>query len=95
MLQGHIPKFYRLPDSQVADFLELLVDNVLQTESNSPISGEVDWQRQTVVIPAGSHSVKWLYSKDGSLSRGSDCGWVDKVVYARKGVTPVLLLLLN
>lgn len=78
------------------DFLELLVDNVLQSGSNSPISGEVDWQQKTVVIPAGSHIIKWLYSKDGSLSRGSDCGWVDKVGYTRKGLpNPVLLLLFD
>jgi hypothetical protein len=25
------------------------------------------------------HTLKWRYTKDGSVDRGDDCGWVDKV----------------
>jgi hypothetical protein len=78
------------------DFLELLVDNVTQSGANSPISGNVDWQRKTVALPVGSHSVTWVYSKDESVSLGSDCGWVDQVAFTRQGViTPVLPFLLD
>jgi hypothetical protein len=78
------------------DLLELLLDNLPQSGANSPISGEVDWQRKTVAIPVGSHIVKWVYSKDASVSLGSDCGWVDQLVYTRKGViAPVLRYLLD
>ncbi len=58
-------------------------------------SGDKDWNITTITIPAGSHSVKWVYEKDDSVTVGSDCGWVDKVVFSRGKVFTVLLLLLD
>ena len=34
------------------------------------------WQNVSVSVPTGEHTIKWTYSKDGSDSAGSDCGWV-------------------
>lgn len=45
------------------------------------ISGEVKWQRQTVRIPAGSHVLRWDYTKDGSVSVGRDAAWVGSVTF--------------
>jgi hypothetical protein len=74
------------------DYLACYVDEV---EQPGRISGEVDWQQQMVAIPAGSHTVRWSYSKDGSVSRGSDCAWVDKVVAPRpNNALPIIILLL-
>ena len=86
--------FYRKVSSEADyDFLEVLVDNILQPGS---ISGEVDWRQQNLSIPAGSHIVKWIYSKDVSVSQGSDCGWVDKVTFksSSKALPQILELLL-
>ena len=33
----------------------------------------------------GSHTVEWRYDKDGSVSDGDDCGWIDDVVWAPEG----------
>jgi hypothetical protein len=78
------------------DFLEVFVGGALQPGS---ISGEVDWQQQNIFIPAGSHIIKWVYSKDAYVGLGSDCGWVDKISFtpSRKvSMMPALqLLLLN
>ena len=30
---------------------------------------------------AGEHEIEWVYLKDGSVSDGSDCGWVDDVAW--------------
>ena len=76
------------------DFLEVFMDEVLQPGA---ISGEVDWQQKTISMPAGSHMVKWSYSKDNAISLGADCGWVDKVSFrsSRQGsLIPALKLLL-
>jgi len=44
------------------------------------ISGEVGWQQKSYdVSGAGSHTLKWIYIKDGSEDDGDDCGWVDHV----------------
>jgi hypothetical protein len=73
------------------DFLEVLMDNVSQPGS---ISGEVDWQPKNISIPAGSHIITWIYSKDAFVGMGSDCGWVDEVSFRKSSMTPVLKLLL-
>ena len=49
------------------------------------ISGSMTWQQRTVAIPAGSHTVRWLYEKDNSVSSGADCGRVDQVVWEPAG----------
>ncbi len=41
------------------------------------ISGEVDWSYRTLTIPAGSHTVRWTYTKDASDAVGQDAGWLD------------------
>ena len=46
------------------------------------LSGEQGWVRQTLDITEDdSHTIAWTYGKDGSASGGSDCGWVDDVVW--------------
>ena len=42
-------------------------------------SGEVAWTRAAFLVPAGSHTLKFTYAKDYSVSRNSDCAWIDNV----------------
>jgi hypothetical protein len=46
---------------------------------HSRISGEVNWQSMSWNVPAGSHILKWTYSKNASAIAGLDRGWVDQV----------------
>lgn len=57
------------------DLLEFLLDG----EEIATISGERDWSRFTLAVPAGVHSLAWNYGKDGSVAGGSDAGWLDQV----------------
>lgn len=45
------------------------------------ISGQGgEWQRVTATLePGTTNRLEWTYSKDGSVSSGEDCGWVDGV----------------
>jgi len=55
------------------------------------ISGEQTWQQRTNFVPAGSHTFRWRYSKDGSVAAGSDRGWLDGVSFTMSpptGLTP-------
>lgn len=45
------------------------------------ISGEVDWQQRTYNVPANSQTLRWVYSKNSDVNRGSDRAWVDEVVF--------------
>ena len=51
------------------------------TEASS-ISGESGWLDFSLPVGGtGSHTVEWAYTKDGSVSDGEDCGWIDDVVW--------------
>jgi len=67
--------YWRVSSEGGLDFLQFYIDGVRQRQ----ISGSVDWQQQTYTIPSGWHILGWRYVKDGSVSSGNDCGWVDKV----------------
>lgn len=56
------------------DFLRFSIDNVEQ----EAISGEVGWTRKAFIIPAGTHTLKWSYSKDEATVSGLDSGFLDR-----------------
>ncbi len=57
----------------VYDYLEFKIDGVSQDQWG----GELDWEKQAYFLSTGSHVLKWIYSKDQSVSEGEDCAWVD------------------
>jgi hypothetical protein len=78
--------FYKKVSSESSwDFLRFFVDN---TEMGS-WSGEVSWSQETYQIAAGNHTFKWEYTKDYSWSSGSDCGWVDYIIFPPIGIEPI------
>ena len=44
-------------------------------------SGDVDWGKSTYNVTTGTHTFKWSYTKDSSVSSGSDCAWIDDVKF--------------
>jgi hypothetical protein len=81
--------YWKVSSEENFDYLRVWVGgNIIDM-----ISGEKDWQLKTVFVPAGSHTVKWEYSKDINLSHGLDCAWVDKVVVTRAPTGALELLL--
>ncbi|MDI6778973.1 MAG: S8 family serine peptidase [Bacteroidota bacterium] len=74
---GTLTFYWKVSSEVNYDFLRFYIDGVQQTR----ISGTVDWELKTYSITAGSHTLRWTYTKDGSASRGSDTGWLDKVVW--------------
>ena len=59
------------------DFLQFLYEGYLQDE----ISGDEDWQQSGWTIPAGTHTLRWQYTKDSSVSEGEDRAWLDQVSF--------------
>ena len=60
------------------DWLRLRVDG----NEYASMSGWREWEDYSLAITgAGSHTIEWTYSKDGSVSDGEDCGWIDNVVW--------------
>ncbi len=67
------------------DYLRFFVDN---TEMGS-WSGEIPWSQETYQITAGNHTFKWEYDKDSSYSSGSDCGWIDYIIFPPIEIEPI------
>jgi hypothetical protein len=82
---GTLTFYWKVSSEANYDFLEFYMDGVLQP---GRISGEVDWQLQTFSIPTGAHILRWTYLKDGSISQGQDCGWVDQISFCTIPETP-------
>lgn len=57
------------------DFFTFYIDEVPFDEA----SGEEDWTRKSFEVAPGTHTLKFVYSKDASVNNGSDCAWIDDV----------------
>ncbi|MCD4697850.1 MAG: hypothetical protein K8S16_16615, partial [Bacteroidales bacterium] len=70
--------FYRKVSSEGDyDYLRFYIDGSLQDQW----AGEVAWGQVSYPVSAGLHSFKWVYYKDGLVSNGSDCGWIDYIIF--------------
>lgn len=76
---GILSFWWKVSSEANYDFLELYVNSQLQ---NGRISGEVNWQQRTLILPSEQQIVRWRYIKDGTENSGRDCGWVDMVAFA-------------
>jgi hypothetical protein len=75
---GLVSFWWKVSSEDYWDYLRFYIDNVEQTA----ISGSSDWAQLAYTITEGTHTLKWEYTKDGSVSRDFDCGWVDKVEFS-------------
>ncbi|HDP54549.1 MAG TPA: T9SS type A sorting domain-containing protein, partial [Bacteroidetes bacterium] len=69
--------FYKVSSESGYDYLKFYIDDV----EKASWSGEVDWTEVSFPVPSGVHTFRWSYEKDGSLSNGSDCAWVDNIIF--------------
>jgi len=70
--------FYRKVSSESGyDWLRFYIDGVQQGQW----SGEQEWAQFAYSVAAGSRTFKWTYSKDYSISRGSDTAWIDDITF--------------
>lgn len=67
--------FRKVSSENNYDWLEFYIDN----ERVARWSGNRDWERVMFPVEPGSRTFKWVYIKDGSVSDGSDCAWVDHI----------------
>jgi hypothetical protein len=68
---------YGQASAQWWDFLEFFIDGT----SMGKWDGEIAWSREHYFVTSGNHTFKWIYSKDGSATGGSDAAWVDYIVF--------------
>ena len=73
-----IVSFFRKVSSESGyDYLKFYIDNVQQ----GLWSGTVAWSEVSFSVSAGLHNFRWSYTKDASAVGGSDCAWVDYIIF--------------
>lgn len=68
---------YKVSSESGFDYLRFYVDD----NQIAQYSGTVDWTEATYELAAGTRVLSWTYSKDGSVSSGEDCAWLDYIVF--------------
>jgi hypothetical protein len=59
-----------------------LLDFSVSGAQQGVISNNVDWVQRAAIVPVGSQTLKWTYSRPSGAAQGQDAGWVDQVTYA-------------
>ncbi len=59
------------------DYLRFYIDNTIIDEWE----GNVPWTVVSYPISSGLHTFMWAYEKDQSVASGSDCAWLDYIVF--------------
>lgn len=67
--------FYKVSSETGYDFFSFKLNGIEMLKE----SGEIPWTPEAVAIPAGLNKMEWIYMKDGSVSKGSDCAWIDMI----------------
>ncbi len=80
---GVISFYKKVSSENNYDFLKFYINNVLKGQW----SGTVAWSQETYDVPAGNTTFKWEYVKDYIVSSGSDCAWIDNVIFPIVGGT--------
>ncbi|HER00590.1 MAG TPA: hypothetical protein ENO22_14730 [candidate division Zixibacteria bacterium] len=86
---GEISFYYRVSSESGWDYLRFYIDDVEQQKW----SGEDPWAQVSFSVDPGMHTFKWAYTKDGSQSTGSDCAWVDMIVFPPMSIVPEIVTL--
>ncbi|MCD4736039.1 MAG: T9SS type A sorting domain-containing protein, partial [Bacteroidales bacterium] len=86
-VNDQISFFRKVSSEENYDYLKFYIDGILKDEW----AGEVPWGEVSFDVTAGQHTFKWEYYKDISESYGSDCGWVDYIIFPPFETGPAVL----
>jgi hypothetical protein len=74
--------FWRKVSSEPGvDLLKFFIDDV---EMGS-WGGVSAWEMESYPVQAGTRTFRWTYTKDYSISFGSDCAWIDEISFPLSG----------
>jgi hypothetical protein len=75
---GDISFFKFVSSEEDYDFLQFYIDGNKQGEWSGVDNA---WSFVSFPINAGNHDFEWEYDKDGGISEGQDCAWLDYIVF--------------
>jgi len=81
---GTLTFWKKVSSEQNYDFLKFYINGILK---NSWSGTSDTWSQLTYAVSAGQNIFKWEYTKDNMVSSGSDCAWIDDIVFPTTGGT--------
>lgn len=85
VMDGTLSYFRKVSSEEGYDKFYLYFDGAKKDDA----SGNVGWTQVSIPVTAGSHTFKFSYEKDYSTASGSDCAWVDNIVFPGMGTRVV------
>jgi len=76
-VEGNISFYYKVSSEAYYDYLRFYIDDI----EKGSWTGDQDWDIASYITTKGTHTFKWEYIKDGSVSSGEDAGWIDDIVF--------------
>jgi hypothetical protein len=67
----------KVSSEQDYDYLTFTIDGQMKDQW----CGEVAWSKNAYPVLAGMHSYAWTYAKDVMIAAGSDCAWLDYILF--------------
>lgn len=71
--------YYNVSSEPGADFFTF-EDNAV---TKLTASGEIGWTKFSITLGSGAHTLKWIYTKDSSISTGRDSVNVDNITFTK------------
>jgi hypothetical protein len=68
---------YKVSSESGYDKLHFYIDDEMMDEW----SGEIDWTNVAYNVEEGTHTFKWVYTKDVNTTSGEDCAWIDNITF--------------
>ncbi len=84
--EGEISFYRKVSTEDGFDLFYFYIDG----DSKDEWSGELGWSQERYSLTPGNHQLKWSYKKDGYVSSGSDCAWLDNIVFPPSDVITVI-----
>ena len=78
---GDISFQYKVSSETNYDYLRFLIDG----SELAGWDGEQGWAEFSTNVTSGEHTFTWIFEKDVSISNGSDCGWIDYIIFPPLG----------
>ncbi|KAF0129526.1 MAG: hypothetical protein FD155_2449 [Bacteroidetes bacterium] len=75
--------YFKVSSESNYDFLRFYIGSTKMGEW----SGTVNWTKASYPVGTGLKTFKWEYMKDGSVNSGTDCAWIDDVVFPAMATT--------
>lgn len=75
--------YFKVSSESNYDFLRFWIGTVKMGEW----SGTSEWTKVSFPVATGIKTFKWEYMKDNSVSSGTDCAWVDDIVFPAAATT--------